>query len=209
MRKPKCLNDQRSFKALGIAVKVGLLLGLAWYQATMVLAAAPIGQTISLRAGANSLFVTADQNLGANAPLVANRTAIGGWEQFNVVDAGGGLIALQSMGNGRFVSADQNLGANAPLVANRTAVGGWERFRWIELSGGQINLQSVGNGRFVSADLNLASNAPLVANRTFGPGLGDFYLGCGWQFHDAPGFWAQRACLQPLHVGGDHPEPDQ
>jgi hypothetical protein len=189
--------------ALGVAVKLGLLLGSAAYHATTVLAAAPIGQTISLRAGANSLFVSADQNLGTNAPLVANRTAIGGWEQFNMVDAGGGFIALQSVGNGRFVSADQNLGPNAPLVANRTAVGGWERFRWIELSGGQINLQSVGNGRFVSADLNLASNAPLVANRTSALGWETFT----WDVvggSTTPRFWAQRTRLRPVHVGGDH-----
>jgi hypothetical protein len=45
MRKPKCLNYQRSVMTLGVAVKLGLFLGLAGYQATTVLAAAPIGQT--------------------------------------------------------------------------------------------------------------------------------------------------------------------
>ncbi|HLJ86369.1 MAG TPA: coagulation factor 5/8 type domain-containing protein [Candidatus Angelobacter sp.] len=150
----------------GAVVRLALILGLVAYYTTTASAAAPIGKTISLQANNNSQFVSADQNLGANAPLTASRTAVAAWEQFQVIDAGGGLIALQSVGTGHFVSADQNLGSNAPLVADRTAVAAWEQFRWIDLGNGQINLQSVGTGKFVSADLNLGSNAPLVANRT-------------------------------------------
>jgi hypothetical protein len=160
------LRNSSRFSRFVSFMKLVLILGLVAYHTTTASAAAPIGKTISLQASNNSLFVSADQNLGTNAPLVANRTAVAAWEQFQVVDAGGGLIALQSVGTGRFVSADQNLGANAPLVADRTAVAGWEQFHWIDLGGGQINLQSVGTGRFVSADLNLGSNAPLVADRT-------------------------------------------
>src|SRR6185295_8672329 len=80
-------------------------------------AAPPVGQIIWLRASANSLFVSADQNRGAFAPLFADRTSVGAWEQFQVVDAGGGFIALRSVGTGRYVSADTNRGAFAPLVA--------------------------------------------------------------------------------------------
>jgi hypothetical protein len=38
---------------------------------------------ISLRSRANSMYVTAD-NAGAS-PLIANRTAIGTWEQFDLI----------------------------------------------------------------------------------------------------------------------------
>ena len=39
--------------------------------------------TISFRAHANNMIVTAD-NAGAS-PLIANRTAIGTWEQFTLI----------------------------------------------------------------------------------------------------------------------------
>ncbi|HSK62908.1 MAG TPA: hypothetical protein VK893_03680, partial [Pyrinomonadaceae bacterium] len=48
-------------------------------------AAAPVGQTIWIRASATGLFVSADQNRGAWAPLVADRTSVQAWEQFQVV----------------------------------------------------------------------------------------------------------------------------
>ena len=57
-------------------------------------AAAPVGQTIWIRASANGLFTSADQNRGTWAPLVADRTAVDAWEHFQVIDAGGGFIAF-------------------------------------------------------------------------------------------------------------------
>jgi hypothetical protein len=78
---------------------------------------------VSLRAHANGLYVTAD-NAGASA-LIANRTAVGGWEQFDLI-AVGSNVALRAHANGLYVTAD-NAGASA-LIANRTAIGGWESF---------------------------------------------------------------------------------
>jgi hypothetical protein len=79
---------------------------------------------ISLRAHANGMYVTAD-NAGAS-PLIANRTAIGPWEEFDMVDEGNGNIALFAHADSRYVTAD-NAGAS-PLIANRTAIGLWEEF---------------------------------------------------------------------------------
>ncbi|HYM00511.1 MAG TPA: hypothetical protein VEZ90_16270, partial [Blastocatellia bacterium] len=76
-------------------------------------AAAPVGQTIWLHGSGTGLFVSADQNLGSTAPLVSDRSAVDTWEEFQVVDEGGGFIALKSVGTGLFVSADLNLGSNA------------------------------------------------------------------------------------------------
>jgi hypothetical protein len=128
-------------------------------------AAAPVGQTVWLRASATGLFVSADQDRGSFAPLVANRSTVAAWEQFQVVDAGGGFIALRSVGTGRFVSADQSRGAFAPLVADRTAIGTWEQFSWSDLSSGEFTLRGRALNRFVSADLNRGSFAPLVCDR--------------------------------------------
>ena len=120
---------------------------------------APPDETDSIRAAANSTFVSAD-NAGAN-PLIANRTAVGTWEQFRVVDNGDGTIALQAVINGRFVTA--NLENGGRLIASATAIGSRERFRRIAQPNGSVALQSVANNLFVSADLNIGD--VLVANR--------------------------------------------
>ena len=126
-------------------------------------AAAPVGQTIWIRASATGLFVSADQNRGAWAPLVADRSTIDAWSQFQVVDAGGGFIAFRSIGTGLFVSADQNRG-NA-LVADRGAIGTWEQFTWTDITGGAFTLKGRALNRFVSADLARATFAPLFCDR--------------------------------------------
>src|SRR5262245_42225274 len=137
----------RTMKMLFLALTTLLM-------AMTVQAAAPIGQTIWLRAAANGRYVSADQNRGAFAPLVADRTSVSGWEQFQIIDAGGGYIAWRSVGNGRFVSADLNRGTYAPLVADRTSASTWEHFIWADLSGGSFTLRGRVTNRIVSADLN-------------------------------------------------------
>jgi hypothetical protein len=115
---------------------------------------------VSLRAMANNLIVTAD-NAGAS-PLIANRTAVGAWEQFDLLDAGNGNVALRAHANNLIVTAD-NAGAS-PLIANRTAVGQWETFQRINNSNGTISLRALANNMIVTAD-NAGASA-LIANRT-------------------------------------------
>lgn len=129
-------------------------------------AAAPVGQTIWIRATSSGLFVSADQNRGAWAPLVADRSSVDAWEQFQVVDAGGGFIAFRAIGTGLFVSADQARAAFAPLVADRPSIGTWEQFTWTDIAGGAFTLRGRATNRFVSADLNRGAFAPLVSDRT-------------------------------------------
>ncbi|MEV0405052.1 hypothetical protein [Actinoallomurus sp. NPDC050550] len=117
-------------------------------------------KVISLRSRANSDYVTAE-NAGAS-PLIANRTSIGPWEQFDMVDAGGGNIALRAHANAQYVCAD-NAGAS-PLIANRTSVGQWETFRLINNADGTVSLLALANNMYVTAE-NAGSSA-LIANRT-------------------------------------------
>jgi hypothetical protein len=79
---------------------------------------------VSLRAHANNEYVTAD-NAGA-ASLIANRTAIGPWESFDLIHNSDGSISLRAHANNEYVTAE-NAGA-AALIANRTAIGPWESF---------------------------------------------------------------------------------
>src|SRR5262245_44106606 len=128
-------------------------------------AAPPVGQTIWIRASATGRFVSADLDRGAWAPLVADQTTVGTWEQFQVVSVSGGFIALRSVGNGRFVSADTNRGAFAPLVADRVTANTWEHFIWTDLAGGGFTLRGRITNRYVCADLNRGAFAPLVSDR--------------------------------------------
>jgi len=115
---------------------------------------------VGLRSRANNLWVQATDT--GNGPLAARGTAMGAWEQFDLVQLSGGTVALRARVNGRYVCAE-NAGAN-PLIANRTAVGGWETFRLIRNANGTVSLQATVNSRYVCAD-NAGAN-PLVANRT-------------------------------------------
>jgi hypothetical protein len=115
---------------------------------------------ISLRAHANSMYVTAD-NAGAS-PLIANRTAIGTWETFDQINNSDGTISLRAHANSMYVTAD-NAGAS-PLIANRTAIGTWEKFTLIHNADGSVSLRAQANNDYVTADN--AGASPLIANRT-------------------------------------------
>ncbi|MEU6853098.1 hypothetical protein ABZ901_24605 [Actinacidiphila alni] len=118
------------------------------------------GTVVSLRAHANGDYVTAE-NAGAS-PLIANRTAIGAWEQFDEIDQGGGYIALRSHANNKYVTAD-NAGA-APLLAKVDAVGTWEQFQLVHNGDGSVSLRARVNNQYVTAEN--AGASPLIANRT-------------------------------------------
>ena len=122
----------------------------------------PSGTTgvISLRAHANSKIVTAD-NAGSS-PLIANRTAIGQWEQFDLINNSDGSVSFRARANNDIVTAD-NAGAS-PLIANRTVIGPWEEFDLINNPDGSVSFRAHANNMIVTADN--AGASPLIANRT-------------------------------------------
>jgi hypothetical protein len=63
-------------------------------------------------------------------PLIANRTAVGPWETFQLIHNADGRVSLKSLVNNEYVTAE-NAGAQ-PLIANRTAIGPWEEFDLID-----------------------------------------------------------------------------
>ena len=114
----------------------------------------------SLVANVNGRYVTAAA--AGSQPLIANRSAIGAWEQFDQIDLGGGYVALRSHANGRYVTAAA--AGSQPLIANRTAIGAWEKFKLITNSDGSSSLLANANGRYVTAEA--AGSQPLIADRT-------------------------------------------
>ncbi len=102
----------------------------------------PIGQTITLK-GFNNLYVSGENGTTA---MTCTRTTPGTWEQFLVVDAGGGKVALQSMG--KYVSSENGTMA---ITCNRATYGAWEEFTWGVNADGTITLQG-NNAKFVSSE---------------------------------------------------------
>ncbi len=102
----------------------------------------PIGRTINIK-GSNNLFVSGENGTTA---MNCNRTTPQAWEQFTVVDAGGGKVALQSMG--KYVSSENGTQA---ITCNRTTFGAWETFTWVSNADGTFSLQG-NNGKFVSSE---------------------------------------------------------
>ncbi|NIG54969.1 family 16 glycosylhydrolase [Chitinophaga sp. Cy-1792] len=102
----------------------------------------PVGQTITLK-GFNNAFVSSENGTQA---MTCTRATAQAWEQFTVVDAGGGKVALQAMG--KYVSSEN--GVN-PITCNRTTIGDWEKFDWIVNADGTISLRG-NNGKYVSCE---------------------------------------------------------
>ncbi|MGN6397739.1 MAG: family 16 glycosylhydrolase [Mucilaginibacter sp.] len=122
---------------------------------------APIGQTITLK-GFNNLYVSGENGTQA---MNCNRTTAQAWEQFTIVDAGGGKVALQSMG--KYVSSENGTQA---ITCNRTTIGDWEKFTWGTNADGTITLQG-NNGKFVSSE---NGTQPMTCNRTTASGWESF-----------------------------------
>jgi lysophospholipase L1-like esterase len=111
---------------------------------------------VSLRAHANGRIVTAEDQ--GTQPLIANRDAVGSWEQFDRVDAGNGTIALRAHANDKYVTA----GASS-LIASSGSIGTAETFRSVANADGSISLLATVNGQYVTAEA--AGAQPLIANR--------------------------------------------
>ncbi|MEK8126770.1 cellulase family glycosylhydrolase [Paenibacillus filicis] len=110
----------------------------------------PVTSTSSIQASANNRYVSAE-NTG-NSPLVANRTTVGGWEKFTVVNNTDGTISLLSSANNKYVTAV--IDEQSQLLARGTSIQQWEKFRLIDRGNGKVALQSVANSKYVSADGN-------------------------------------------------------
>jgi Glycosyl hydrolases family 25 len=115
---------------------------------------------VTFLARANARYVTAES--AGRKPLIANRTAAGPWERFQLLTNRDGSNSLRALINGKYVTAD-HAGAN-PLIANRTRIGPWERFKLILNSDVSFSLRALINGKYVTADH--AGASPLIANRT-------------------------------------------
>ncbi|GAA3918405.1 lectin [Chitinophaga oryziterrae] len=102
----------------------------------------PIGQTVTIK-GANGLYVSSENGQQA---MNCNRTVAQGWEQFAVLDGGGGKVALKN--SDKYVCSENGTQA---MNCNRTAIGPWEQFDWIKNADGSVSFRG-NNGKYVSSE---------------------------------------------------------
>jgi beta-glucanase (GH16 family) len=113
---------------------------------------APIGQTIAMR-GSNNQYVSGENG---TLPMRCNRATAQAWEQFLVVDAGGGLVALRSMN--KYVSSGNG---TAAMTANAASIGTTQKFTWVNNSDGTFSLRG-SNNQYVSSE---NGTADMMCNR--------------------------------------------
>ncbi len=113
-----------------------------------------VGMKIALKDN-NGRYVSSENG---RFSMNSNRTAIGAWETFTVVDAGNGQIALRASNN-LYVSGEN---AQSPMNANRSRIGAWERFRFRSEDEGKISIRDFQN-RFISSENSVA---PMTCNRS-------------------------------------------
>jgi hypothetical protein len=109
---------------------------------------------MSLLSLSNLRFVTAEA--GGSQPLVANRTSIGEWERFDVIDLGDGDVALRSHANNLYLGYG---GGNTLIAGTNSRV----PFRIVPGANGTFALQDRAFGRYVSSNNGAG---PLTADRT-------------------------------------------
>jgi hypothetical protein len=102
----------------------------------------PIGQVVTFK-GSNNSSVSSENGTQA---MNCNRAVVGGWEQFTVVNAGGGKVAL--LNSGKYVSSENGTQA---INCNRTAIGPWEQFDWINNADGSVSFRG-NNGKYISGE---------------------------------------------------------
>jgi hypothetical protein len=146
-------------------------------QVSAALAAAPGEIKVAFRT-ASGHFLTAENNGGQ--AISANRTAIGAWEKFTIIDHNGGALWIGDEVSIRFtgttgtvwyVTADVNGGGPGSILrVNRTQIGPWEKFIiGKQAHGGQIEF-----GNPITLQANKSSGPdPYVSAKNGGGILGD------------------------------------
>lgn len=106
---------------------------------------------IALKNEGNNRYISSENGTKA---MNCNRTAIGGWEKFEIVDLGGGQYAFKG-NNGKYVSSENG---SRKMNCNRSAVGGWEKFR-LEHQGNQVYAIKGNNGKYIGSDMWCTKNS--------------------------------------------------
>lgn len=141
---------------------------------------APLGSIIYLY---NDTLLVCSEN-GTQA-MNCNRTGLGPWEKFEVVDAGNSTVALKGS-NGLYVKA------TSPVYCTGTTLDSTTRFNWVNLSSNTVALQSL-KGLYLCSENGIQ---PMNWNRTSIGGWETFRWGTTSAARVAPAATVVAASLQ-------------
>jgi PKD domain/Right handed beta helix region len=114
-------------------------------------------RTVALLSRSDNRYVSAD-NAG-QAPLIANRGAVGTWEQFDIVQPDDNHVALRSRANGEYVGVTSD--SSHQLAVYTETTDSIDLFQLVTNADGTVSL--AWNGLYVTAEAGGAQ--PLGANR--------------------------------------------
>jgi len=121
-----------------------------------------VGHTISLKSFNNGEYASARTNYDVNAQA----SGVGTYEQFDIVDAGGGFVAFKAHTNSLYLCADLGVSTTAtPVRARSSSIGAWEKFSLEVQTDGTFAIKANANGKYV-ATAGGCANAPLEAIST-------------------------------------------
>jgi hypothetical protein len=113
-------------------------------------------RAVALKA-CNGQYVCAEE--GGNKELMANRSRVGPWETFEIIDLGNGKVAFKAC-NGKFLRAE--LGDGGRIRADRSLIKDHESFLLVGRGADKIALRTF-NGKYVCAEAG--GGRELIANR--------------------------------------------
>jgi len=145
MRYLSC-GTPRTYKSHNIGYRLGVTALTVFRDAVAVGTTWPISRA-ALRSQATGQWVAAEG--GGGSYLVANRGAIGPWEQFGMSEVvpASNLVTLRAA-NGQYVAAEN--GGGGAVNANRNSPGPWEEFTVEHHGGGYIALRTL-SGHYLRA----------------------------------------------------------
>ncbi len=119
----------------------------------------PFGSNVSFKTAAKGLYVVAEN--GGSGIINANRSAVGPWETFRLIDLNGGSLTSGDVVNlasdkGTYVVAEN--GGGGTLNVDRPNAGPWEEITILKANGsgkihsGDIVLLRTKNGQFIVAE---------------------------------------------------------
>jgi hypothetical protein len=109
---------------------------------------------IALRSAANGKYWSS--RLDANGWVRAQSSVASGWEMFDIVDAGGGMVAIKSRANNLYVATEAAM-TNDPLRARSSTIGVWEKYTIVPVNGGYA-FRAMANNNYVQANLDLTND---------------------------------------------------
>ncbi|TDO21336.1 glycoside hydrolase family 30 beta sandwich domain-containing protein [Pedobacter duraquae] len=124
---------------------------------------APIGSVVTLK-GFNNQYVNSQNGTQA---MTCSSAVASTWEQFTVVDAGGGKIALRAMN--KYVSSENGTQA---ITCSRTTIGDWEKFDWVPTADGKVTFRG-SNGKYISSE---NGTQPMTCSRATASGWEAFAI---------------------------------